>query len=198
VQDAIRAGAVPVDTRALEPFAAGHLPGAVEIEFNLADLAERAAMLIPRGVRVVVHAEPERAIAASVGLLQDAGLEVCGHLEGGLAVWRAAGYPVATLPLADVAELHADPAHHLVLDVREPYEFRHGRIPGAVLLPSGEAWDHDGGLVADGRPIAVICSGHARAAFVASLLARSGLPVRLVAGGMFEWERRGYPVVRGA
>jgi hydroxyacylglutathione hydrolase len=189
-------GALVVDTRPLEPFAAGHLPGAVEIEFNLADLADRAALLLPAGTEVVVHAEPERTVAASVGLLEDAGLKVLGHLEGGLQAWRSAGYPVEPLRAMDVDELRARLPHLLLLDVREPYEFRHARIDGAVLLPSGDAWagsPDPGG----GRPVAVICSGHARAAFVASLLARRGLPAVLVRGGMYEWERRGYPTVRG-
>jgi len=196
VRAALEAGTGLIDTRPLAAFAAAHLPGALPIEFNLADLAERAEMLLPKGLTLVVHAEPERTVEASVGLLEDAGFTVAGHLEGGLQAWQAAGGATAALPLLDVDRLHAEPGRHLVLDVREPYEFRHGHIAGAEPLPSGEAWDRPVPPTG-GRPVAVFCSGHGRAAFVAGLLARRGIPAALVQGGMYEWMQRGYPVVRG-
>ncbi len=197
---AIAAGALPVDTRPLAAFAAAHVAGAVPVEFNLADLAERAALLLPPGLPVVVHAEPEAPRDPSVGLLADAGLDVLGHLEGGLPAWREAGLPVEALDVLPVAELHGSMARHTVLDVREPYEFRHARIPGAVALPSGAAWEapapHLAALAA-GRRVAAVCSGQGRAAFVAAVLVRRGIPASLVWGGMYEWEMAGYPVERG-
>lgn len=195
---ALAEGALPVDTRPLSAFAAGHVPGAVPIEFNLADLAERAALLLPAGAAAAVHAEPASRIEASVGLLADAGLRVLGHLEGGLEGWRAAGFPVAALELLDVAELHG--GGHTVLDVREGYEFRYGHIAGARRLPSGEAWGTPAAALEALRPdgpLAVVCSGEGRAAFVAAVLLRHGIPARLVRGGMYAWERAGYPTVRG-
>lgn len=197
---AVAAGAVPVDTRPLTAFAARHLPGAVPVEFNLADLAERAALLLPPGLSVVVHAEPAATEVPSVGLLGDAGLDVLGHLEGGLSAWREAGLPGEALDLLGVEDLRAARADHTVLDVREGYEFRHGRIPGAVHLPSGAAWaapPPELAALAGGRPCAVVCSGQGRAAFVAAVLLRRGIPARLVWGGMGAWEQAGLPVERG-
>jgi len=197
VRAAMDAKVVVVDTRPLVPFAAAHLPGALHIEFNLADLADRAELLVPKGVQVIVHAEPEGTVAASVGLLGDAGLHVLGDLEGGLGAWQAAGQPVEPLPLIATDRLWAELDRYLVLDVREPYEFRHGHLSGAQLLPSGDAWT-GATPAAHGRPIAVFCSGHARAAFVASLLLARGTEAALVTGGMYEWLQHGYPVAKGA
>jgi rhodanese-related sulfurtransferase len=197
VRLAIADGAAVVDTRPLSAFTAAHLPGALPLEFNLADLTERAELLLPKGLTLVVHAEPERTVAASVGLLEDAGCTVLGHLDGGLQAWQTAGGATAPLPMVDVDHLHTELARYRVLDVREPYEFRHGHIVGAQLLPSGEAWvrptPQNGTL-----PIAVFCSGYGRAAFVAAVLARRGVPAVLVAGGMYEWTQHGHPVVSGA
>ena len=197
IASALEEGAVAVDTRPLQPFAAGHLPGAVHVEFNLADLAERAALLLPRGLAAVVHAEPARTVEASVGLLEDAGLRVLGHLAGGLAAWSAEGRPQEALPCIDVAELQARRERFLVLDVRERYEFVHGHLAGARLLPSGEVWAAPDDAVPRGQPVAVFCSGYGRATFAASALARRGVDAVLVRGGMYEWQGHGYPVVVG-
>ena len=192
------AGTLLIDTRPLAAYTAAHVPGALPVEFNLADLAERAALLLPPGLTLVVHAEPERAVAPSVGLLEDAGFRVAGHLEGGLAAWRAEGLPTQSLPMVEVDALRAADAYR-ILDVREPYEYRHGHLKDAVLLPSGEAFSRITGAQwtpADGgRPDAVFCSGWGRAAFVAGLLLARDLPTVLVAGGMYAWAERGYPIV---
>ncbi len=192
------AGTLLIDTRPLAAYTAAHVPGALPVEFNLADLAERAALLLPPGLTLVVHAEPERTIAPSCGLLEDAGFRVVGSLEGGIAAWRAEGHRTEPLPTIDVDALRGNGAYR-VLDVREPYEYRHGHLEGAVALPSGEAfariaaseWTPAG----DGTPYAVFCSGWGRAAFVAGLLRARDIPAVLVAGGMYAWVEHGYPVV---
>lgn len=209
----MRAGVTLIDTRPLPAFLPAHVPGALPVEFNLADLTDRAALLLPSGTEVLVVAEPEATIAASLGLLEDAGLRVHGHLAGGVAAWAAAGRPLRALPTLTAQELHAQAAAHRVLDVREPFEFKHGHLAAACLLPSGEAWAAvpalaragEGGLCpapdapdADRRPFAVFCSGSGRAAFVAALLQREGAEARLVLGGMYAWQGAGLPVVREA
>ena len=195
---AVAAGCAVIDTRPLAAFAAAHLPGAISLEFNLADLTERAELVLPKGLRAVVHAEPAATVQASIGLLEDAGLTVEGHLEGGLAAWKAAGRPVETLPFLDVEELRAALGAHLVLDVRERYEFAAGHVPGARLLPSGDVWSRAGRGLEGSGPVAVFCSGEGRSTFAASVLRGRGVPAAVVAGGMFEWLRHGYPVDRGA
>jgi rhodanese-related sulfurtransferase len=189
------AGAVVLDLRAPRPFARGHVPGALTMQFNRADLADRAELLLPRDRPLVVHAEPAPIARVAVDLLAAAGFDVLGSLDGGLAAWRAAGRPAAELPLIDVDELHARLGELEVIDVREPFEYRHGHVPGARLLPSGEAWSRLDEPAAD-RPPAVICGDQTRSAAVASMLLHAGRDARLVMGGMVDWLERGYPVER--
>lgn len=189
------AGAVVLDLRAPRPFAREHLPGAVTMQFNRADLADRAELVLPRDVPLVIHAEPEPIARVAAELLAGAGFRVAGRLDGGLAAWKAAGRPTVELPLLDVDELREQLDALEVLDVREPFEFRHGHIPGARLLPSGEAWSRLEELPA-GRVIAVVCGDQTRSAAVASMLQRAGRDVHLVMGGMVDWLERGYPVER--
>lgn len=201
VREAQAGGALLVDTRPIATYAAAHLPCALPIEFNLADLSERAALLLPPGHTLVVHAEPDSTIAPSVGLLEDAGFRVAGHLDGGLAAWRTGGQATARLEVLAVETLRGSGAAWHILDVREPYEYRHGHLDGATLLPSGEAFARIAAAewvaANDGRPYAVLCSGWGRAAFVAGLLRARAIPAVLVAGGMYAWVERGYPVVSG-
>ena len=195
VAAAVAAGAVVLDLRAPRPFAREHLPGAVTMQFNRADLADRAELVLPRDVPLVIHAEPEPIARVAAELLAGAGFRVAGWLDGGLAAWRAAGRPTVELPLLDVDELREQLDALEVLDVRERFEFRHGHIPGARLLPSGEAWSRLEELPA-GRVIAVVCGDQTRSAAVASMLQRAGRDVRLVMGGMVDWLERGYPIER--
>ena len=195
VAAAVAAGAVVLDLRAPRPFAREHLPGAVTMQFNRADLADRAELVLPRDVPLVIHAEPEPIARVAAELLAGAGFRVAGRLDGGLAAWRAAGRPTVELPLLDVDELREQLDALEVLDVRERFEFRHGHIPGALLLPSGEAWSRLEELPA-GRVIAVVCGDQTRSAAVASMLQRAGRDVRLVMGGMVDWLERGYPIER--
>ena len=89
---------------------------------------------------------------------------------------------------------HADGA--VVIDVREPYEFATGHVPGARLLPLAQL-----GLHADELPrterVYVICATGNRSLAAADYLARHGIDAISVAGGTSGWQRRGWPVQRG-
>jgi hydroxyacylglutathione hydrolase len=193
VAAALEEGAVVIDMRPPRPFAASHLPGAVNLQFNRADLADRAEMVLPAGVEYVVHAEPDPIAKVADGILSAAGFRVLGYLEGGLKAWREAGLPVAEMTVIGVDELHDHLDSYEVIDAREGYEFRHAHIAGARLLPSGEAWAK-AAEVPDAKPPAVVCGDQVRSSLVASILLRHGKPAVLVFGGMVDWLERGYPL----
>jgi hydroxyacylglutathione hydrolase len=195
VKEAIEHGAVVLDLRPPRPFAAEHLPGALTMQFNRADLADRAELQLPPDLELVVHAEPEPIAKAAVEILAGAGFRVLGHLEGGLRAWKEAGGATERLPLLDVDELHEGLAGYTVVDARELFEHRHAHIAGALLFPPADAWDRAEELDA-GRPLAVVCGDQTRSAYVASVLARRGRVAVLVMGGMVDWLERGYAVER--
>ena len=196
VQARIGEGCVVLDMRPPKPFAAEHLPGAVNIQFNRADLADRAEMAFRKDIAAIVHAEPDPIAKAAVEILQQAGFNVGGHLEGGLKAWKAASLPTVSLPLLDVDQLNGRLAEFDIVDVRERYEYKHGHVPGARLLPWTEAWDRVANE-SGSKPLAVICGDQVRSAWAASVLQRAGRPVSLVMGGMADWTERGYPTEKG-
>ncbi|HEY7719533.1 MAG TPA: metalloregulator ArsR/SmtB family transcription factor [Pedococcus sp.] len=83
---------VVLDVRPRDEYAAGHLPGAVNIP--LEELAERLTEL-PRGVEVVAYCRGRYCVLAhdAVRLLTGAGLRARRATEGVLE-WRVAGVPV--------------------------------------------------------------------------------------------------------
>ena len=86
-------GAAPVvlDVRSAEEYAAGHIPGAVNIPFD--QVAQRISEIdAPHGVALYCMVGP-RARKGESALLA-AGYDKVFHLEGGLAAWQAAGLPV--------------------------------------------------------------------------------------------------------
>lgn len=82
---------VVIDVRTSEEFAAGHIPGALNIPFD--QVAERISEVdAPNGVALYCMVGP-RARKGESALLGTGYTSVL-HLEGGMAAWQAAGFPV--------------------------------------------------------------------------------------------------------
>lgn len=196
VKAAVDGGAIVLDMRLPRIFAKEHIPGAVNLQFNRADLVDRAEMVLPKDVTVVVHAEPEAIARIAVDLLRGTGFQVEGYLQGGISAWKAAQQPTVQLEVVGVDDLKSRLDELQVVDAREPFEYKHGHVPGAKLLPWTEAWQKASAFTSE-RPAAVICGDEVRSALVASILARTRDDVRLVTGGMVDWNDRGFEVEKG-
>ena len=80
-----------------------------------------------------------------------------------------------------------------VLDVREPFEWEHGHIDGAVHIPMNdlpERLDEVGG----GQTL-VVCKVGGRSGQVVAWLAEQGYDVVNLEGGMLDWAAAGRPMV---
>ncbi|AWR87955.1 MULTISPECIES: rhodanese-like domain-containing protein [Thermaceae] len=84
----------------------------------------------------------------------------------------------------------------VVLDVREPYEYAEGHVPGSTLLPLGQVAARAGQLPKD-APVYVICRSGNRSVQASRTLAELGFKdVRNVQGGILAWQSAGYPLER--
>jgi len=80
------------------------------------------------------------------------------------------------------------PEAPLVVDVREPREFRQGHVPGAHNLPLAELFAGPCELPRD-RPLVLACRSGRRSARAAALLVGQGYaPPLILAGGLVAWE----------
>jgi glyoxylase-like metal-dependent hydrolase (beta-lactamase superfamily II)/rhodanese-related sulfurtransferase len=86
------------------------------------------------------------------------------------------------------------PQRPLLVDVREPVEYTHGHVPGAVNVPQAELATSLASLSRD-RPVATICDGGTRALRAAQFLRQRGFAhVGVVAGGTAAWRLSGRAV----
>lgn len=187
-----------VDLRRPAAFAAGHVPGALNIELD-DSFAAYVGWLVPFDARIALVLPDDRATAGlrdAEGALEEAttqlfriGYErVAGWLRGGVEAWASSGRPIRSYPITSMEAVFAEASRGegdatRLLDVRQPIEWRDdGTIPGATTIFVADLPGRLGELPRD-RPVTVFCKAGGRAAIAASVLDAAGYSVRLVSGG---------------
>jgi rhodanese-related sulfurtransferase len=106
---------------------------------------------------------------------------------------------------ADAVSLDFARAEHaagrvLLIDIREPMEHATGVAAGVVLLPMRQLSTRLGEIPTHpGKPVLLICNSQNRSSATLKALRERGYAhVRYVKGGMSEWARRGWPMVKPA
>jgi rhodanese-related sulfurtransferase len=97
------------------------------------------------------------------------------------------------LTAAEVDEKLKFGKHPLILDVRQPDEFRQGHIAGAKLIPLNELHRRMKELP-QGREIVCVCASGSRSASAAKILSQEGYPVFDMQGGMLAWRKAKLPM----
>ncbi|MQA64111.1 MAG: MBL fold metallo-hydrolase [Actinophytocola sp.] len=184
-------GAVVLDTRDPDEFAAGHFPGAVNV--GLAGrFAEMTGEVVNAADPIVLVCAGGTAIEARNRLARIGFDRVVGCLDGGVAaVPRTKLARTRRLGPREFA-VGADQAQ--VVDVRGSLEISAtGVIPGAIPIPLPELIDRHGELSPD-RPVLVYCAGGYRSSIAASTLRSKGFgDVADLLGGFSAWEQAGLP-----
>jgi hydroxyacylglutathione hydrolase len=194
------AGEHVVDIRSAAEFAAGHVPGTINLPLNRS-FTTWAGSLLPydRDVYLLTGGADQAAEAArELALI---GLE---HVAGSFGPEAIAAWHNGGKPLERIETITAREADDLVkggaalLDVRSRPEWEAGHVPGAEHVPLGDLPGRVSQVPA-GRPLIVHCQGGSRSAIAASLLAAQGVTdVVNLAGGFTEWATAGLPVERSS
>jgi hydroxyacylglutathione hydrolase len=175
-----------LDVRQADEFAAGHVPGALNVPLARSGFATKAAFVLSADEHVVLHARSRAEAEEAARRLRSVGfLELAGYVTA-----PAAEETLAPVEVDELARLVAANAVE-VIDVRELHERDDGYIPGSRNIPYRllRAYKDELG---DGRPIVTICESGARAAVAASILQAAGLDARPVLhGGIPDWQARG-------
>jgi glyoxylase-like metal-dependent hydrolase (beta-lactamase superfamily II)/rhodanese-related sulfurtransferase len=192
----LQEGGLFLDVRPGEQFAAGHVPGSVNIALS-GQFASWAGALLGLAAEPVLIGESEEELLEARMRLARVGLENArGFLKGGTAAWREEGLPLETQPEIHVEALHERLRGGIqVLDVRREPEWEAGHIESAVW------WPLDNFKVAPpeidrATPVAVHCKGGYRSMIACSLLRRAGFQnVINITGGFDAWQLAKLPVV---
>ncbi len=98
----------------------------------------------------------------------------------------------------DVARAELEAGRAILIDIREPNEHATGVAKGAKLLPMSQLNTRLGEIpTATDKPVLLICNTQNRSSATLAALREHGYAhVRFVQGGMSEWNRRSWPVVK--
>jgi rhodanese-related sulfurtransferase len=86
-------GLVVLDVRTPEEFAAGHLAHAQDLDFQSSTFAADLARL-DRSVPYFVYCHSGNRSAKAVAAMRQLGFTDITELDGGIAAWQTAGYPI--------------------------------------------------------------------------------------------------------
>jgi glyoxylase-like metal-dependent hydrolase (beta-lactamase superfamily II)/rhodanese-related sulfurtransferase len=178
---AVQRGAQVVDARAIERYAAGHLPGSLSIALRSV-FATWLGWLVDASRPVVFVLDDDQDRHELVRQCLTVGVEeVTGELAGGYTTWAQDGRPIARMDLVEPGNLDGG----TLVDVRQRDEFVAGHVPRARNVELGAlavATDLPTG------PITVMCGHGERAMTGASVLERAGRDdLSVVVGGPQDW-----------
>jgi hydroxyacylglutathione hydrolase len=190
VADLQSSGAIILDTRPTQDFAAAHIPGSINVALS-GQFASWAARVLGVEARVVIVAEDEATVNEARLRLARVGLEdVAGSLEGSIFSWIEAGKPVQSLTQISATDLDDwfNTGGKTIVDVRENSEHADGAIPGSVSIPLPELTAR----LAEIDPnttVLVHCKGGYRSSCAASVLQSNGFAdVVNLTGGFDAWQ----------
>ena len=196
----LRQGDMVVDTRPAAMFAAGHVPGTINIPLD-SGFTTWAGWLLPydRDVYLLVDERCQGCIERAVHDLATIGLDRVAGVFGARAIdaWAATGGMLGTIPQTTVVDAAAmlERGEATVIDVRGRAEWEAGHPRGVRNVPLGYLSSASSKLPL-GKPIIVHCQGGARSSIAASVLRARGVTnVLNMTGGYAAWERAGLPSV---
>lgn len=98
----------------------------------------------------------------------------------------------------EAARAEHEAGRAIMIDIREPHEHATGVAQGARLLPLSQLGARLSEVPADpSTPVLLICNTQNRSSAALKALSERGYRnLQFVRGGMSEWQRRGWPMVK--
>jgi len=202
LENAIGRRATVIDTRSADKFAAGHVPGTLNIPLGKSFLNWTGA-LVPETEEFyfITETESDEAMKSLLGDLRKIGLtRVAGVFRSDvLREWKSHRGGLEQVPQLDPTSLKKVAAEGglQIVDVRSPEEWSGGHLPGAIHIPLAQLPDRIRELDVT-APIVVHCRGGGRSSIATSFLKSQGVSdISNLAGGFDEWVAEGFEVESG-
>jgi rhodanese-related sulfurtransferase len=191
VRALIEEGTVALDVRPGDQFAAGHVPGSINIALS-GQFATWAGTILGLATRPVLIADGDEQVGEARLRLSRVGIDAeRGFLAGGVNAWTKAGFALATVAQVTAQELRQRwPLQGVqLLDVRREPEWNAGHISNAQIWPldkfAAQLPDID-----KSTPVIVHCKSGYRSMIACSLLKKAGhTAVTNLIGGYDAWEQ---------
>lgn len=106
------------------------------------------------------------------------------------------GPSLPSLNAIELSEKLKDGKQVLVVDVRQPEEYREGHIAGSKLIPLGEFGSRLNELPKN-KEIICVCASGSRSRSATKFLVDAGYNAFDMQGGMFMWQRSRLPMKKG-
>jgi len=189
-----------LDVRPGDDFAAGHVPGSINIALS-GQFASWAGGILGIHSKPILIGESDAQIEEARMRLTRVGIEeLRGYLAGGVVAWQKDGLPVAKTAQISPQELNQKLRSGSlratdVLDVRREGEWQAGHIAD-VQCRALDTFPHGLPAMDENRPVAVHCKSGYRSMIACSLLERAGhRNVMNVVGGFDAWHAAELPEV---
>jgi len=191
--DITSTGALVIDVRPAAVYAAGHVPGTINIPLDRR-FTTWAGWLIPydRDLYLIVDDECADCLLEATRDLAMIGLDRIAGFFGSdvLGSWREDQGRLAVVPHIDITTLseRIRRGEVNVLDVRDQAEWQSGHLADVSNIPLGQLAVRLDEVPRD-KPLVVHCQSGARSAIAVSLLAACGIPeVINLTGGFAAWK----------
>lgn len=198
---------VLVDLRSPEKAAKEHIPGAVNLPgTDMKEVFE--ALPGDKKARIILYADNMAEADKARRTLAVNNFTAVSELNGGIAAWKAKGYPVASNSLRTEisykaqllpgrvsvdefkAIVQAQPTDKLILDVRRPDErAKKGKVPGTISIPV-DTLDWRWSELPTDKEIIIHCQDGPRASVAMDVLKEHGIKARYLFA-TFKWNKDG-------
>ena len=174
-------GAIVVDARPIDRYAAGHITNSLSIELR-DQFGAWLGWLVDPNRPIVIVIDDDQDITSLAWQTLNVGFEPPkGRLAGGISAWRAAGRPVTQTDLIPAEGVSAD---RTMVDVRQLSEWQTDHVIGAIHVELGDIAAQTTQL---GGDLQIHCGHGHRAMTAASLLEQSGVgALTVITGGPTE------------
>jgi len=188
-------GTPALDVRPPERFAAGFIPGSINIALS-GQFATWAGTVLGVAARPILIADTEEQISEARVRLARVGIDAePGYIVDAVNEWMGAGFSLETLPQMTVTDLaeRRTLRQMQVLDVRREAEWTAGHIADSELCPL-DKFAHQIPWLDKTTPVAVHCKSGYRSTIACSLLRKAGYDnVINVVGGFDAWTEAKLP-----
>lgn len=170
-------GALVVDGRPIDRYAAGHISGSLSIELR-DQFGTWLGWLADPNRPIVIVVDDDQDITNLVWQMLNVGFEPPrGRLAGGIRAWRAAGLPTVHTDLIPSGDIRTDQP---IVDVRQLSEWQANHVAGAIHVELGDISAKATELTVG---VQVQCGHGQRAMTAASLLEQAGVDAVTVTTG---------------